>query len=103
MAKRMMADVLWEAANVHLHRYVYVGSCIAVAQVLGMKWGNEVTLHDLAVGHTVFEFLSSLGCQTDSMMFLDLEDGDKEYDVQGARYMWLILAMHVAEDEGLMV
>ena len=25
----------------------------------------------------------------------------RETDLQGVRYMWLLLAMHVAEDEGI--
>jgi hypothetical protein len=47
------------------------------------------------------EFLESLGCKTMSdKCFSFIPEGEQR---QGVRYMWLLLAMHVAEDEGITV
>jgi hypothetical protein len=104
-SKRALADVLWEAANVWLcppdevmSRFrQWSPSCCAVAEAIGLRWG-ACSLHEAAEGNPVFEFLRSLGCTTHSHKQLpDMAD------LQGVRYMWLLLAMHVAEDEGLTV
>jgi hypothetical protein len=103
-SKRALADVLWEAANVHLldpyennmRGNVWGSSCCAVAEAIGLEWDKR-GLHDEARGNPVFEFLRSLGCDTHSFALCHTDD------TQGVRYMWLLLAMHVAEDEGLTV
>ncbi len=47
------------------------------------------------------QFLRSLGCNTDSCRLFDsFKDVDSR---QGARYIWLLIAMHIAEDEGIMI
>lgn len=102
MAKRMMADVLWEAANKFLSPdYESYGektdpfSCNAVKLALqnrDMSW-NDAS-----------EFISQCGCNgsAEALSYVcGFENGDKR--LQGVRYMWLLLAMHVAEDEGLTV
>jgi hypothetical protein len=91
--KRMLADVLWEAANIWLsadgrtarngpHEY----SCYAVDAAAGRDAGAAT------------RFLKSLGCKPS-------ECGTTVWDCwgdrQSIRYMWLLLAMHVAEDEGI--
>jgi hypothetical protein len=102
MSKRLLADVLFDAANEHLCQPGGSGkwkpSCCAVAVAIDLEWGGKLSLHDAAKGNPVFEFLRSLGCTTHSHTQLpDLAD------LQGVRYMWLLLAMHVAADEGLTV
>lgn len=103
MSKRMLADVLWDAANVYLceTQWLYEDapsykeeySCHAFLSALrGTNWRNDRKRGDLS-------FLVSLGCDPGS-------DGFSHYGprtCQGVRYMWLLLAMHVAEDEGITV
>lgn len=97
MAKRMLADVLWEAANRRLsvdqwdtgEEYEY--SCWAADRVAGEAGANR---------HGVTAFLRSLGCDTGAVQKFDTPHGEAR---QGVRYMWLLLAMHVAADEGLTV
>jgi hypothetical protein len=100
--KRMLADVLWEAANVHLRSPEGDGhwgpSCCAVAVAAGVEWG-DVSLHEVARHSPVFRFLAELGCTTRTQAYCDWEEA--EIEPQGIRYMWLLLAMHVAEDEGI--
>ena len=98
MTKRLLADVLWRAANERLwdgrgdysHReYVWRFSCDAVGC-------DGVTLMER---RSAFNLLQELGCCTGSLdLFSEFADGKKR---QGVRYMWLLLAMHVAEDEGI--
>jgi hypothetical protein len=103
--KRMLADVLWEAANCNLwngrgrepssQRAKTCGeSCCAAAFAEAGKW---LWWSDAADRESV-RFLRSLGCDTGSTGFYGFERGQER---QGARYMWLLLAMHVAEDEGI--
>lgn len=101
--KRKLADVLWEAANVHLasdslsHEPPYEFSCAAVTAVFQMPVYASLS----RVSAEVNTFLTALGCECDSWrMFKDTPTGEVR---QGVRYMWLLLAMHVAEDEGIMV
>jgi hypothetical protein len=98
--KRMLADVLWEAANVYLSpkslplgikgdRFEF--SCHAFNRALH---GGKLHLNASSA------FLDSLGLEflydtCDAWRGLDRES------LQGARYTWLLLAMHVAEDEGI--
>lgn len=97
MAKRMLADVLWEAANVHLRTGAEAGgfsayTCDAVHHAGG---GNR---ND---GKAV-RFLTSIGLPRGADDLYDLfsafEYGEER---QGVRYMWLLLAAKVAEDEGI--
>lgn len=98
--KRMLADVLWEAANKHLeHDTValggdrWSGSCCAVARALDLSWPQGMA--ELAARHPVYKFLASLGCESHSVYLCNTPEP------QSCRYMWLLLAMHVAEDEGI--
>ena len=104
MTKVPLADVLWRAANEHLSDgYAYnsetwVPSCCAVMQVLRPKWAHSLkSLHEQAKKMPAFIFLKSLGCSTHSLALRGREDS------QGVRYMWLLLAMYVDEDEQIMV
>lgn len=103
MKKVPLADVLWEAANRQLNPvgdgdggiYDTSYSCVAV-------WSE---LCRAGIVHRefnpVWEFLDSLGCKSSSSALrLNAPRGEKR---QGNRYMWLLLAMHVAEDEKIMV
>jgi hypothetical protein len=97
-----LADVLWTAANTYLSPvYIPLGikddryefSCHAFNRAL--HGGAD----DLNCGN---DFLDDLGL---SFFYSDCDTwrGHKEGGLQGVRYMWLLLAMHVAEDEGVMV
>lgn len=94
MSKRMLADVLWEAANESLSvhgRGRLEFSCLAALEVAKAGYG----------GGKVLELLTSLGCSCyDNRFTFGQPRGPKR---QGVRYMWLLLAMHVAEDEGITV
>lgn len=102
MSKRMLADVLWEAANVHLLPIApskgdqpwLSYSCNAVSEAAGDD--NYEARADAEV------FLEELGVSPcrDDYTFGTRHPGSKR---QGVRYMWLLLAMHVAEDEGIEV
>lgn len=100
----MLADVLWEAANVFLFPpsfddaspHQWSPSCCAVMQAISPRWASrQEGLHKLAKKMPAFKFLAQLGCDTHNFAMRD------QKDPQGARYMWLLLAMHVAEDEGI--
>lgn len=113
MTKVALADVLWDAANTRLWDGVedfyraadvvpldspgvrhHAYSCDAVAaEVLcaipSIPYGSSI----------VRTFLCGCGCQVYSTgAFSDEPEGERR---QGVRYMWLLLAMHVAEDEGI--
>jgi hypothetical protein len=109
MVKRMLADVLWEAANEHLAHDIgegYEYTCEAIASAAKCAWttasdyGSEVeTWEDFVRSHRAMHFVRALGCDTGrGSQFNDFEWGEAR---QGVRYMWLLLAMHVAEDEGI--
>jgi hypothetical protein len=89
--KVALADLLWEAASLVTDVSGY--SCCSVdcaAAVREMKSGP----------HTRYDkFLKELGCETGTVMSW-FEAG---HERQGVRYMWLLLAMHVAEDEGIQI
>lgn len=104
-----LADVLWEAANVRLSPtdgYNTQGSvatcCAAYYAEFGHDWCNDhraTTWGNAAKRSEAVMFLKSLGCKVGSSdAFNRFEAGDER---QGVRYMWLLLAMHVAEDEGI--
>jgi hypothetical protein len=90
--KRMLADVLWEAANLYLH---HAGgySCFALDRACKSA-GAEA-----GVNSPADKFLKELGCETGTVM-KSFPEGEVR---QGIRYMWLLLAMHVAENEGITV
>ena len=101
MKKRMLADVLWDAANKYLSlaedpmRPLQEFSCHAVYQAaVGENWGRYPSRLD-----TIDYHLESLGCNTRDAGRFQCEG----FERQGIRYMWLLLAMHVAEDEGIEV
>lgn len=88
--KRALADVLWEAANWLLPVETY--SCHATASAeFGHHWRERCWDRSPAQA-----FLRDLGCTTHNAGFKDFYD---EEEVLGVRYMWLLLAMHVAESE----
>lgn len=100
-----LADVLWEAANRHLLSNDWSAksddraspySCDAVLFALQAATYYR---HYTAWGE-VINFLIDLGCQTGSYHAFAKTAPTKR---QGARYMWLLLAMFVAEDEQIMV
>jgi hypothetical protein len=101
--KVALADVLWQAANEWLvsplERHEpgkWLGSCCAVMTVLAPTWYlRGATLHEAAKSLPAFWFLKDLGCDTHTQAMQWQEDP------QGVRYMWLLLAAHVAEDEGI--
>jgi hypothetical protein len=93
--KRMLADVLWGAANERLSsgdhdRTGHTWSCHALYAAM---YGDDWRFPEEADA-----FVTSLGCVPDESHFSEYRGGA---DRQGARYMWLLLAMHVAEDEGI--
>jgi hypothetical protein len=102
LPRRLLADVLWEAANTYLS-WTYRDqpgtdcfSCNAVGLTFG--GGKRFVLNRAAES-----FLLSLGCNPDTSLQLTAISGFENGDdrLQGVRYMWLLLAMHVAEDEGI--
>jgi hypothetical protein len=98
MKKVKLADVLWDAANERLWagcgRYefgkdgTWQYSCDAVT-----------TQFDPVLRTEIKRFLIALGCDTESIELFTSYAGGRQR--QGVRYMWLLLAMHVAEDENL--
>lgn len=102
MAKRMLADVLWEAANEVLSPSqlcrVADYSCNAalIAEgALRTDADGAIEKRNLSKTDT---FLRALGCDSSMEQFKAFPDGPSR---QGVRYMWLLLAMYVAEDEGI--
>jgi hypothetical protein len=91
--KRKLSDVLWDAANKHL--WAGIGT--------SGNWFSCTTVWDATSGRSnacvATAFLEQLGCDVSSShCFNDFDDGEEQ---QGVRYIWLLLAMHVAEDEGI--
>ena len=103
MAKRALADVLWEAANERLdhipHREaseLEEFSCHAMYRAaFGRHWRRRQSTE------AVDGFVMALGCNPGRAM--DRDYGVEQDTEQGVRYMWLLLAMKVAEDEKIMV
>lgn len=101
--KRALADVLWDAANKHLSvdqwdtRTSAEYSCWAVEHALGLV--HTVT-KPRAPYLDALEFLQKLGCRVSEEATFSVTRGGKR---QGVRYMWLLIAMHVAADEGIEV
>jgi hypothetical protein len=101
-APRMLADLLWERAN----ELLWNGSCAYGFGERGWRFTCDAvgTRLDYKAKQAAFSLLHSCGLPTNASDRYDLF-GDFDYgeERQGVRYMWLLLAMHVAEDEGLTV
>lgn len=101
-----LADVLWTAANKHLapewaNNEVREYSCEAVAEACGFRIGGcgMERWENFLASNAAITYLRKLGVNPDSGTSLDnFRSGTVR---QGGRYMWLLLAMHVAEDEGI--
>lgn len=103
--KKALADVLWEAANEHLSAESnYSASCCAAYRAeRGDEWGYDGTPSWSSASRKskAVQFLRALGCPVESSRaFYAHPIGESR---QGVRYMWLLLAMHAAEDEKIMV
>lgn len=110
MSKRMLADVLWEAANVWLDPVNSMWcadgrsssfACHAIEMALtGGKLPKEFTKDEHGQG-PVWDHVRRMGveCSYDVLWPFGSDATAK----QGVRYMWLLLAMHVAADEGITV
>jgi hypothetical protein len=98
--KHTLADVLWEAANellssgddAHHGSNYSCDACRAAIFSRGLSYE-----HVRAVG----AFFEQLGLSSPLSNFDAFADFAKGEVRQGVRYMWLLLAMHVAQDEGL--
>lgn len=101
---RMLADVLWEAANVHLwdgmSEYDPAADRIPLDRPSPPRKYSCDALFSVTQcrERSAVEFVESFGVNIHSPMLDDIEEGEER---QAARYMWLLLAMHVAEDEGI--
>lgn len=103
-----LADVLWTAANRHLTKLAddnfrrewvrdqFPYTCDCVWYAMGAPYSGHRNLEQWEMAR---EFLRDLGCPGGLHAF----DNTASERRQGARYMWLLLAMHVAADEGLTV
>lgn len=95
MKRVALADVLWDAANEHLSDALgFPGesySCHAVFSAV--KWDGPMV-------RKIESFFAALGCDPNDAYSFGVTSLTKR---QGARYMWLLLAMHVAEDEGIYI
>lgn len=103
MKTRALSEILWEAANEHL-------SCDSSIDFRGWDESHftcdairySVGVYDAA--RRVIRILETFGLPSDAY---DRDDIFGEFDAgeerQGVRYMWLLLAMQAAEDEGIRV
>lgn len=104
--KRKLSDVLWEAANVHLCTDGFYDngkekfSCYAALRATKESF---VCAFDRYNESETIVFMRKLGCDFHSTAWGKVEEELESEQMQGVRYMWLLLAMHVAEDEGIMV
>jgi hypothetical protein len=96
--KVALADVLWTGANEHL----WTGGDEGCGPIRYSEscWAVIDALPDYSDDTPVYEFLTDLGCDCGWVQFRDFHAGPIR---QGVRYMWLLLAMHVAEDEGIQI
>jgi hypothetical protein len=108
MKKVKLADVLWEAANNLLWdgsepnpRDGCEWSCnAALAAEMGARFHYEYAIGNVENFRHQSEatrYLAQLGADPHVAAAL----GGNEEQRQGVRYMWLLLAMHVAEDEDI--
>ena len=93
MSKRMLADLLWEAAN---ERLCPNGSWNDGKQAYSC-WAIETAARTAKEIKAADQFVRSFGVNPVVSYFKDFPERER----QGVRYMWLLLAMHVAEDEGI--
>lgn len=105
MKKVKLADVLWDAANKRLtppsgwESGTDCYSCNAAMWAeMPEAFVNAGNLTPLRKKSKTNAFLKKLGCPVHSMYAFEAHAGGS---IQGIRYMWLLLAMHVAEDEGI--
>ena len=114
MAKRMLADVLWQAANKYLlpnRKYKRGGPAEYSCWAIYMALQGSFDMPKVFTAHTddegeAWRFVRSLAAGRSlrvSAMVWPGEGWDAADDPQGNRYMWLLLAMHAAEDEGITV
>jgi hypothetical protein len=112
MKKRLLADVLWEAANRWLatgptsfHEAPLEYSCNAAIAAENHGRDTREAIYETHAGRrksSAMRFLGDLGCDAHhARPWGSLRIASAR--IQGVRYMWLLLAMHVAEDEGLTV
>jgi hypothetical protein len=96
--KVALADVLWTAAN----EYLWTGGDEGYGPVRYSEscWAATDALPDYSDESPVYRFLTDLGCDCGWVQFRDYPAGPIR---QGVRYMWLLLAMHVAADEGIQI
>lgn len=93
-----VADILWTAAN----QYLWTGEPRPDGVYEGWEYSCNAVIDAIADSNTAYyvrEFLRSCGCSAGSTTLLLDFDAGKER--QGVRYMWLLFAMHLAEDEDL--
>lgn len=103
-----LSDVLWDAANKHLDhisdgvdgpgRKRLIFSCNAISRAIYGNLGDAPEWFPLPFN--VFNLLKECGVDPYSARMLDRH---AEARRQSIRYMWLLIAMHVAEDEGIEV
>lgn len=103
-----LSDVFWEAANKTLNEGegywpgTHEESCVAVVEVerpgIFGEFPEFPSWRRVSGQSPGVQFMKSLGCKTGGFGFKKYERGEER---QAIRYMWLLLAMHVAEDEGL--
>lgn len=103
MTKRLLADVLWEAANKYLTPTFDLGvegsdpfSCNAFGMAAASGKGCNLPI-------SAHEFLRSLGCTGSAIQIATISGLPNGRRLQGVRYMWLLLAAKVAEEEGITV
>lgn len=99
--KKKLADVLWEAANVLNPVRSFCApntfTCVIVTEI---TTGKRRVMHEDVERCEAVAFMRQLGCpECATSVWGRIPDAE----VQGVRYMWLLLAMHAAEDEGIMV
>lgn len=109
--KRMLADVLREAADVWLwdgrgdnpdfkdrSARCSESCCAVVSAEVGCRLSEERPYSTVRDESKALSFLRSLGCNPDDPAFYGYYYGRER---QGVRYLWLLLAAQVAEDEGI--
>lgn len=98
--KVKLADVLWRAASELRPTIDAATCCLAYRAEFGESWGvHYARWETAALASKAVAFLRELGCAVGNTKAFDrYERGEAR---QGVRYMWLLIAMHVAEDEGI--
>ncbi len=103
MTKRALADVLWEAAcNLNPVRQMFGDNqftCVEVARAELQLTADYLMQHPQVDASKAVEFMRELGCTRNAGDVWG--DVARSTQVQGVRFMWLLLAACVAEDEGI--